>query len=155
MKTFKITTHSATETQNLGKRLASKLSGGNLLSLTGDLGAGKTCFTQGLAKGLGIQNPITSPTFNLIKEYKGRMPFYHFDVYRLKSLSELVDLGYEEYFYSDGVTAIEWGDRVRELLPPDYLEVRFERSLEETTREIEAVAHGTQSEEIVKEWLKD
>lgn len=146
-KTFKIITKSAKETQKLGKKLASLLKPDDVLSLTGDLGAGKTCFTQGIALGLGIKRRITSPTFNLIKEYKTTFPLYHFDVYRINSLEEMEDLGYEEYFFGKGVTVIEWGDKIAPLLPPDHLEIEFKRLLKENEREIYFIVHG-------KNWTK-
>lgn len=126
MENISITTDSAEQTQALARRLAGQLEKGDVINLTGELGAGKTAFSQGLASGLGVEERVTSPTFAIIKEYSGRLPLYHMDVYRLSSPAELVDLGYEEYFFGDGVTVVEWGDKVIELFPPDYLEVVFE-----------------------------
>src|SRR5699024_12095320 len=94
---------------------------GDLISLMGDLGAGKTTLTQSIAQGLEINDYVTSPTFTLINEYEGRLPLYHFDVYRLGSIDELYDLGYEEYFYSNGVTIVEWRDKVLEEFPKDRI----------------------------------
>lgn len=126
MEKITLTTKSAEETKALAQRLAAELSEGDVLNLTGELGAGKTAFSQGLAAGLGVEDRVTSPTFSIIKEYSGRLPLYHMDVYRLSSPAELVDLGYEEYFFGDGVTVVEWGDKVSELFPPDFLEIVFE-----------------------------
>jgi tRNA threonylcarbamoyladenosine biosynthesis protein TsaE len=103
------------ETRRLGVRLAELLEPGDVLALVGDLGAGKTTFAQGIAKGLGVEEAVDSPTFTIIKEYRGRLPFYHMDVYRLESPDE--DLGWDEFFFGDGVTLVEWADRIKELLP--------------------------------------
>lgn len=146
-------TESLLETQDLAFNLASFLSPGDLLSLTGDLGAGKTAFTQGLAKGLGIKDNITSPTFTLIKEYQGRLPLYHFDVFRLKSEQDLFDLGFEDYFYGAGVTVVEWGDKVSSLLPDEFLEIEFHRMDKETQRKLIIQPKGEGWKSKTKEWL--
>ncbi|MEW6189136.1 MAG: tRNA (adenosine(37)-N6)-threonylcarbamoyltransferase complex ATPase subunit type 1 TsaE [Actinomycetota bacterium] len=152
--TFKVVTYSPEETKELARRLAPLLRAGDVLSLTGDLGAGKTCFTQGLGEALGIKRRITSPTFNLIKEYKNTLPLYHFDLYRLDSPLEMLDLGYEEYFFGDGITVIEWGDKVVSLLPSNYLEISFKRLLDENVRELRIFPHGPYWEKATKEWIK-
>lgn len=155
-KAFKFTTNSPNQTQKLALELASFLSAGDILALTGDLGAGKTCFVQGLARGLSVKKKITSPTFNLIKEYPGRLPLYHFDVYRLKSLDELVDLGYEEYFFSRGITVVEWGEKIRPLFGASYLEINFKRKLKENERQIKLIPRGKYWQKkvvkLVKKW---
>ncbi|MCL4499042.1 MAG: tRNA (adenosine(37)-N6)-threonylcarbamoyltransferase complex ATPase subunit type 1 TsaE [Chloroflexi bacterium] len=150
MEEYKVVTRSVEETKALAERLALILEKGDVISLTGDLGAGKTAFVQGLAEGLGVERRVTSPTFPIIKEYSGRIPLYHFDVYRLTSPAELVDLGYEEYFYDDGACVLEWGDRVSELFPPDYLEVLFERAGEDM-REIAFIPRGDRWEERMRD----
>ncbi|MDO8886011.1 tRNA (adenosine(37)-N6)-threonylcarbamoyltransferase complex ATPase subunit type 1 TsaE [Candidatus Oleimmundimicrobium sp.] len=152
-----VLTKSVSETQKLAEGLAQFLQAGDVISLTGDLGAGKTCFVKGLAHGLRINMKITSPTFALIKEYMSlsNLPFYHFDVYRLKSLQEMLDIGYEEYFFGDGITVIEWGDKVAPLLPKDFLEIKFRRLLEENIREIDIIPHGGRWKKIAKKWLKE
>jgi len=110
---------------------------GDVLALTGDLGAGKTQFVKGLASGLGVNADVTSPTFTLIHEYRGgRLPLYHIDCYRLETLDELLAIGVDEYLRSDGVTAIEWADKFAELLPPDAQWLRF-HVLENDAREIQ------------------
>ena len=123
------------ETKNLGLQFAEHLKPGFVIGLIGDLGAGKTTFTKALAKGLGVEGVVTSPTFNIIKEYyDGRLPLYHLDVYRLKSLDEMENLGYEEYFYGEGITVIEWADKVMELLPEDAIIVDFTNTENEAER---------------------
>jgi len=152
--TMVVKTNSPDETQELAILLSSYLKAGDVISLTGDLGAGKTCFTQGIAKGLEIKERITSPTFNLIKEYKNAIPLYHFDVYRLNSVDELYDLGYEEYFYGEGVAVIEWGDKINSLLPESLLEIEFHRMLDDNIREIKISYRGDCWGKTVREWIK-
>ena len=115
------------DTVAMGKALGKKLKAGSLVALVGDLGSGKTVFTKGIAEGLGVKNAryVNSPTFVIIKEYKGRLPLYHFDLYRLEHYSSFDEMNYDEYFYGDGVTVIEWADKIRPLLPNKYTEVRF------------------------------
>jgi tRNA threonylcarbamoyladenosine biosynthesis protein TsaE len=109
--------HAPAETQAIGECLGARLQPGAVVACTGELGAGKTCFLQGLARGLGVTGPVTSPTFVLVNQYRGRLPVYHLDAYRTGSLTELVDLGLEEMLHGDGVTVIEWADKVLPLLP--------------------------------------
>lgn len=119
------------DTYGLGRRMAAAATAGQVYCLDGDLGVGKTVFTQGFAAGLGIGEPVNSPTFTIVQEYGGgRLPFYHFDVYRLGDVSEMDELGYEEYFYGDGVCLVEWGQLVSEVLPPDTIRIRIEKDLE-------------------------
>jgi len=113
------------ETQAAGERLAQTLTPGDVVGLTGDLGAGKTCFIQGLARGLGIKGHATSPTFVLINEYRGRLPVRHVDAYRTESLAQLLDLGLPELFDEPGITVIEWADKVEPLLPPRTVRVHI------------------------------
>ena len=111
------TTHSAAETEALGERLAARLTGGEVIAYTGDLGAGKTAFTRGLARGLGITDRVTSPTFTIVNEYEGgRLPLFHFDMYRLSSSDELYDIGWEDYLARGGVCAVEWSEKVADAL---------------------------------------
>lgn len=121
----RIVTASPEETAEAGERLGRALAAGAVVALSGELGAGKTCFIQGLVRGLGVATPATSPTFVLINEYAGRVPVYHVDAYRTGSLSELVDLGLEERFGREGVTLIEWADKLLPLLPPDTIHVNI------------------------------
>ena len=122
-------TFSYEETYKLGAELAGKAQAGDVICLTGDLGVGKTVFTQGFAGGLGVEDYVDSPTFTIVKEYHdGRMPFYHFDVYRIGDVSEMDELGYEEYFYGEGVCLVEWGLLVEELLPDNCLFIEIEKN---------------------------
>lgn len=123
-------TYSANETYELGKNMGQQAVKGQVYCLTGDLGTGKTVFTQGFAAGLGVKAYVDSPTFTIVKEYHdGRMPFYHFDVYRITDASQMDDLGYEEYFFGEGVCLVEWGREVKEILPSDTIYVDIEKNL--------------------------
>lgn len=126
-----IETNSAEETFALGKKLGEEALPGQIYTLVGDLGVGKTVFTQGLARGLGIDEPISSPTFTIIQEYEeGRLPFYHFDVYRIGDLEEMEEIGYDDYFFGQGVCMIEWANLIEELLPDHIIQVVIEKDLE-------------------------
>lgn len=114
------------ETQAIGERLGARLTAGAVVACSGELGAGKTCFLQGLARGLGVNAGVTSPTFVLVNQYHGRLPVYHLDAYRTGSLTELVELGLEEMLDGDGVTVIEWADKLLPLLPARTIHVRIE-----------------------------
>ena len=116
------TTHIAAETEALGERLAARQTGGEVIAYTGDLGAGKTAFTRGLARGLGITDRVTSPTFTIVNEYEGgRLPLFHFDMYRLSSSDELYDIGWEDYLARGGVCAVEWSEIVSDALEENEL----------------------------------
>ena len=126
-----IESFSAETTYNLGKTIGEQVRPGDIICLDGDLGVGKTVFTQGLAMGLGINEPVCSPTFTLIQEYKdGRIPLYHFDVYRISGPWDMDELGYEEYFFGDGVCLVEWGRLIEELLPDNTVYVTIEKNNE-------------------------
>lgn len=139
------------ETEKFGQRLGNLLQGGDVLSLTGDLGAGKTTLTKSIGIGLEVKDYITSPTFTLINEYKGRAWVYHFDVYRLEDEMDLLDLGYEDYFYSNGVTIVEWGDKIEDILPEDRINIRIEKGKELDERIITLDGEGDRYRQIVKE----
>jgi len=111
------------ETKDFGRRLSSGLGKGDLVALIGPLGSGKTCLTQGICEGLGVKEIVTSPSFVIINQYPGRLWVYHFDLYRLKDKKELLDLGYEEFFYGEGVCIIEWADKIRGHLPERRIEI--------------------------------
>ena len=121
----------AKDTYELGEKIGQMAKPGMVISLTGDLGVGKTVFTQGLAKGLGIEEPVNSPTFTIVQVYEeGRFPLYHFDVYRIGDIEEMDEIGYEDYFYGEGVCLIEWADLIREILPEQMCRVTIEKNLE-------------------------
>ena len=127
-----IETRSPEETFRLGEELGRKAVPGQVFTLTGDLGVGKTVFTQGLANGLGIEEPVSSPTFTIVQVYEeGRLPFYHFDVYRIGDVEEMDEVGFEDYIMGDGVSLIEWADLIREILPDKRTEVLIEKDLEQ------------------------
>ncbi len=126
-----IETHSADETFQVGKEIGKNASAGSVYTLIGDLGVGKTVFTQGVADGLGISEPISSPTFTILQVYdEGRMPFYHFDVYRIGDVEEMEEIGYEDCFYGEGICFIEWANLIEEILPDTYTQVTIEKDLE-------------------------
>lgn len=118
-------TRSADETERVGERLGRRLVPGDVVALSGELGAGKTCFIRGLARGLGVTQGVSSPTFVIVNQYTGRMPVFHIDAYRTESLTELLDIGFDEYVSGDSVTVIEWADKLESLLPPGAIRVRI------------------------------
>ena len=131
-------THSPEETRQLGARLAGVLTPGAVVAFTGDLGAGKTAFTSGLARGLGIEERVTSPTFTIVNEYEGgRLPLFHFDMYRLGSADELFDIGWEDYLARGGVCAVEWTENVEEAIEGDAIRVSIRRGGDENSRVID------------------
>ena len=126
-----IETYSAEETAELGRRMGLEAKPGEVYTLVGDLGVGKTVFTQGIALGLGITEAISSPTFTIVQVYEeGRMLFYHFDVYRIGDIEEMDEIGYEDYFYGEGLTMIEWANLIEEILPEKRKEITIEKDLE-------------------------
>lgn len=119
------------DTFALGRRMGEEAKAGEVFTLVGDLGVGKTVFTQGMAAGLGIAEPVSSPTFTILQVYEeGRCPFYHFDVYRIGDLSEMDEIGYEDCFYGDGISLIEWADLIEEILPEHYTQITISKDLE-------------------------
>jgi tRNA threonylcarbamoyladenosine biosynthesis protein TsaE len=126
-----IETFSPEETVRLGVQMGQKAQAGSVYVLDGELGVGKTEFTKGFAKGLALTEPISSPTFTIVQEYEeGRLPFYHFDVYRIGDVEEMDEIGYEDYFYGEGVCLIEWGCLVEEIIPPERIRILIEKDLE-------------------------
>lgn len=126
-----IESFSAEDTLRLGRILGEQAKPGEVYTLIGDLGVGKTVLTQGIAEGLGIQEPICSPTFTIVQVYEdGRIPFYHFDVYRIGDIEEMDEIGYEDYFYGEGLTMIEWANLIEEILPEKRTEITIEKDLE-------------------------
>ncbi len=151
---LRIITNSPDETKAFGYRIGKILAVGDILCLVGDLGAGKTTLTQSIARGLDVDDYVTSPTFTLINEYEGRFPVYHFDVYRINDIEEMYDLGYEEYFGLKGVTIIEWANMIEEILPKERLNIEIKRGNEMDKREIIFSGYGKRYEEIVEELSK-
>ena len=123
-----IETNSAEETFELGRQIGQQAKAGDVYTLVGDLGVGKTVLTQGVAAGLGIEDAVNSPTFTIMQVYEeGRLPFYHFDVYRIGDVEEMDEIGYEDYFYGEGVCMIEWANLIEEILPPAYKQITIEK----------------------------
>jgi tRNA threonylcarbamoyladenosine biosynthesis protein TsaE len=150
-KEYRKEINSPDETRNLAERLASRLVAGDIITLTGDLGAGKTTFTQGLAKGLGVNRNVNSPTFTIIKEYQGlNFPLYHMDAYRLEDQYE--DLGLDEYFYGQGICVIEWPQMIEEQLPVQRLDITILKSGDED-RVFQFTPLGRRYDELVKDVL--
>jgi tRNA threonylcarbamoyladenosine biosynthesis protein TsaE len=151
MKRYELVMHSAEETMQFAAKLAQKLKEKDVIALEGDLGAGKTTFTKGLAKGLGIERTISSPTFTIVKEYKGRLPLYHMDVYRLEDTFE--DLGFDEYFDGDGVTVVEWAHLIKPQLPDELLYIHLYHH-GELERKIVIEPIGKRYEQLCKEIME-
>ena len=135
MEEKKIVIKNEEETKKFGENLCEKLTAGSIVALTGDLGTGKTTLTKAIAAGLGVTDVITSPTFNIVKQYdSGRLPLYHFDVYRIGDVDEMYEIGYEEYFFGDGVCVIEWADLIEEIIPDDAVRIEIEYGEKEGER---------------------
>ena len=160
--------HSSAQTQRLGVRLGELVQGGELILLDGQLGTGKTTFTQGLAQGLGIVENINSPTFTLLKEYMAqtqsgdstgalsyrRLALYHFDLYRLDNPDEIADLGFEDYFFSDGISVIEWAEKAASFWPEEHLNIRL-KMMSETKRGLLFIANGEHYRELLRQFQKN
>ena len=143
---YRITTRNETETVEIAQNLESEKFPNMVICLYGDLGSGKTVFSKGFAQALGIDEPVTSPTFNIIKEYtSGEMPLYHMDVYRLDG--KVDDLGLEDYFHKNGVVIIEWADTIKDYLPNDRLDIKF-KIIDEDSRTLVFIPHGREYEDI-------
>ncbi|HEY3297036.1 MAG TPA: tRNA (adenosine(37)-N6)-threonylcarbamoyltransferase complex ATPase subunit type 1 TsaE [Armatimonadota bacterium] len=145
MKETVIQTNNPSETEELGARIGSALEPGMVLALIGDLGAGKTTLTKGIARGLEVSDLVHSPTFNLIHEHHGRIPVYHFDLYRLTTPEQLEDLGYEDYFYGEGTAVVEWPEKIMNMLPADHIEIRIKGTDDARTFEIKATGDNSAS----------
>lgn len=146
-----VETSSPSETKALGRKIGRRLKSGDILALIGELGAGKTCLVQGLALGLGVspKDYVASPSFVLVKEYGGRLPVYHIDLFRIKGGKELESLGWEEYLYADGVSIIEWAERAEKRLPPQYLRIELD-ILSSQRRRIRLKAFGKHYQDILR-----
>ena len=144
--------NSAQETEALGERLAARLRPGDVIAYTGDLGAGKTAFTRGLARGLGVADRVTSPTFTIVNEYEGgRLPLFHFDMYRLGSADDLFDIGWEDFLRRGGVCAVEWSETVQEALDADTIYVDIRRGAEDNQRVLTIRGPGSEDLSLGKE----
>ena len=153
-----LVTNSVAETLALGERLGRLLAPGDFVALIGELGAGKTHFVQGVARGLGIDPalPVTSPTYTLLHEYRGRIPLYHFDLYRLEDVEEIIDLGFEDYFFNSGSGAcvVEWADRADDYWPSEHLTISM-KMMSETKRGLLFVASGEHYCELLRQFQKN
>jgi tRNA threonylcarbamoyladenosine biosynthesis protein TsaE len=149
---YKVYLKDEEETKSFGYKLGEIVKKGSIICLLGDLGAGKTTFTQSLAKGLGVCDYVTSPTFTIVNEYDGRIPLYHFDVYRIVSSEEMYDIGYDEYINSDGVCIIEWANLIEDIVPEERLTI--ELKYVEDGREMILTPKGEEYTRIVEELLK-
>lgn len=147
---YEYVSSSSEETKQLANKLANFLQPGSVITLEGDLGAGKTTFTQGLAKGLDIESVVSSPTFTIVKEYQGRLPLYHMDAYRLEFSDE--DIGFLEYFEGDGISVVEWAQFIEDYLPEERLIITIE-FLDEQSRKLTFKSIGTEYENIIKQLL--
>jgi len=140
--TFPLVTSSAEATRRLGSAIAGVLGPGDVVSLTGDLGAGKTTLVQGIARGLGVEEPVVSPTFTLVREYRGTVPIYHLDVYRLDRIQDVLDLGFEEMLDEQALVVVEWGDAIQGLLPQNHVEAELSIPDEDDRRRILVAPRG-------------
>jgi tRNA threonylcarbamoyladenosine biosynthesis protein TsaE len=147
---MEVVSHAQEETQRLGRLLGERAGPGDLVLLVGELGAGKTCLTQGIAWGLGVLEYARSPTFILVAQYQGRVPVNHVDLYRVESVEEALDLGLDDYLCNGGVTVVEWADRALGAFPDERLQVSLEQ-VDEATRRLRFEAHGARYEELLEE----
>ncbi len=151
---LELVTASPEETRELGRRLGEVAHAGDVFLMTGDLGSGKTCLTQGLAWGLGVKETAVSPTFVIMRELRGRLHLYHIDLYRLDRLEETQDLGLDDYFYGDGVSVVEWAEKAMGLMPPESMLVEIEY-VSDTERRLKLKPKGTRYEQIIRQLRSD
>jgi tRNA threonylcarbamoyladenosine biosynthesis protein TsaE len=149
MTAMQLTSHNPEQTQRLGIRLGELAQAGDIFLLTGNLGSGKTCLTQGIAWGLGVKEHAFSPSFVIVREYHGRLPLYHVDFYRLDRIEEIVDLGLDEYFYGSGVCVVEWADKGMAVLPQENLTIRLSY-ISDTERSISLEPEGKRYTQLLK-----
>lgn len=154
--TWSLVSKSVEETVSVGKRLGALLQGGDFVALQGELGAGKTQLAKGIAEGLGVDPsiPVTSPTYTLLNVYSGRLPFYHFDLYRLHGGQDLLDLGFDEYFHGDGICLVEWAERLQEMLPDDYLLITMSH-VGDDCRSLSFTPSGSRGEQLIRLLMDD
>ena len=149
--TLDFISHSETQTRRLGMRLAPLLQAGDVLALIGDLGSGKTRWIQGVCQGLDVTDPVISPTFTLVNEYRGRLPVYHIDLYRLADAAESLSFGLEEYLYGNGITLVEWADKALDYFPKSYLAIEL-YYLEDTKRRVVMRPYGDRFSHVLNEF---
>lgn len=148
MSTLNFISHSPDQTKDLGNRIGQLVALGDILLLSGELGSGKTCLTQGVALGLGITDYVTSPSFVLMREYHGRLSMYHVDLYRLDNNEEIVNLGLDDYFYDRGISVIEWAEKGLTVLPVEHLLIKISY-LSDTARCLKLIPHGNRYQELI------
>lgn len=150
---YRLISNTTLETEEIGKQIGQSLGLGDVVCLTGELGVGKTAFVKGLAKGLGIEEQITSPTFTIVNEYNGKFTLYHFDVYRVHDIDELFEIGFDEYIFGDGITVIEWAELISPILPEQKLciEIRRNEEKDENFREIILKPNGNKYKQLIKQ----
>lgn len=155
---LKFITNSAEETENFGKNIANLLRGGDIISFGGDLGVGKTCMIRGIAQGLGVKSNVTSSSFVLMRVLHGRLPVFHFDLYRLSNADELFDIGYDEFLFSNGVSLIEWSDRLGNLIGNSFLHIELEYDFDDSKEDggicqriITLTPHGDRFQKLIEE----
>lgn len=148
MNTLTFISHSPDQTKDLGNHIGQLVVLSDVLLLSGDLGAGKTCLAQGIALGLGIADYVTSPSFVLVREYYGRLPMYHIDLYRLSNIEEIADLGLDDYFYDRGVSVVEWAEKGLTVLPIEHLLIEISY-LSDTTRCLKLTSHGNHYQDLI------
>jgi tRNA threonylcarbamoyladenosine biosynthesis protein TsaE len=153
MNTYEINSYSDNESKKLAARLVHLLKAGDVITLEGDLGAGKTTFTKGIAEGLGVKRKVTSPTFTIIKEYDGLLPLYHMDAYRLENSEE--DIGFFEYFNGTGISVVEWAQFIEEFLPRERLNIKISYLDDESSRLISFQPKGKYYERIIEEFVNN
>lgn len=147
---MKLTSRSPEETQRLGMELGQIAQSGDVILLVGNLGAGKTCLTQGIAWGLDIDGYARSPSFVVVNEYKGRLPMYHIDLYRLDNIAEIIDLGLDDYLYGQGLCVVEWADKALDLMPPQNLLIKID-FLGDNERSLDLTPHGQRYKELIND----
>lgn len=146
-----IITKSPEQTFEVGRKLGERLEPGAVICLSGEMGAGKTAITQGIVKGVGIEDYVTSPTYTIVNEYDGKIPIYHFDVFRIEDGEELYEIGLDEYLCRQGICIIEWASYIEEFLPEEYLWIDIQKGEDFQDRLLHMKAHGTSYEELIKE----
>ncbi|HHT51051.1 MAG TPA: tRNA (adenosine(37)-N6)-threonylcarbamoyltransferase complex ATPase subunit type 1 TsaE [Eubacteriaceae bacterium] len=149
MKDF--STNSPQQTYEFGEKIGERLIAGSIVCLAGEMGAGKTALTQGIVKGAGIETYVTSPTYTIINEYSGKLPIYHFDVFRLEDGDELYEIGFDEYLYGEGIVIIEWANLIKEFLPKEYLWIDIKKGEDFNDRTLTLIPKGNYYIELLKE----